>query len=215
MEADTTSRLAPSLAPEHDWKAAAGLIHPGLKPVGTLGIDGLELNPMRTISPGQPLLKPGPAGLQIAYIIPGTGFDVLVGADHLLSWGVGPDQVHAAAMANLVAWSGKATWVDEVDGQRRIVWSDNGGGMDAARILLDDVRAKLAAELGPAGRVLIGLPEPDLLIATGLVAGDEEFARMFADHVADRAQSADEPIDERIFELVKGELVEFTVPSPA
>jgi hypothetical protein len=34
---------------------------------------------------------------------------------------------------------------------------------------------------------------------------------MFADYVADRARSADEPIDERVFELVGGELVELEV----
>jgi hypothetical protein len=156
-------------------------------------------------------VKAGPVGLPIVYILPGVGFDVVVGVDHLLAWGVGPDQVHAAALANLGAWSVTATWVDEVNGHRKVVWSDWGEGMDAARILLEDVRARLASALAPARRILVGLPERDLLIAAGLADGDDEFAALFADYVADRAQAADDPIDSRIFELIEGELVEFRV----
>jgi hypothetical protein len=199
----------PSLAPEHDWAAASKLIHPALKPVGTAGIDGSDLNPMAFGQCSLPLLRPGPMGLPIAYVIPGAGFDVLVGGDHLLSWGVGPDEVYATAMANLAHWSAEADWVEEAEGQRRVIWSDRGEGMDAARILLEEVCQKLEADLRPGGRVLIGLPERDLLIATAVGKADAEFAGMFADYVADRAQSADEPIDERLFELVKGKLVEF------
>jgi hypothetical protein len=83
--------------------------------------------------------------------------------------------------------------------------------MDAARILLEDVRSRLASALAPARRILVGLPERDLLIAAGLADGDDEFAALFADYVADRAQAADDPIDSRIFELIEGELVEFRV----
>jgi hypothetical protein len=215
MDRDLTPHLAPSLAPEHDWAAASSLIHPSLKPVGTSGVDGRALHSNFGTGSWLPLVRPGPAGLPIVYVIPGVGFDVLVGADHLLSWGVGPDQVHAAAMANLAAWSAKASWAEEVDGGRRILWSDWGDGMDAARILLDEVRARLTEDLGPRGRILVGLPERDLLIATGIADGDSEFPEMFADYVTDRAQSADEPIDQRLFELVKGELVEARVLSPA
>jgi hypothetical protein len=215
MEQVTAPRPAPSLAPEHDWAAASKLIHPTLKPIGTAGVDSPKLHPEGASSSWLPLIRPGPAGLPIAYVIPGTGFDVLVGSEHLLSWGVGSEEVHTAAMANLAAWSAKADWVEETEGQRRIIWSDLGEGMDAARILLDEVRAKLAKDLGPGGRILVGLPERDLLIATAVAADDHEFAGMFADHVADRAQAADEPIDGRVFELVKGELVEFEAPKPA
>jgi hypothetical protein len=161
------------------------------------------------------LIKPGPAGLPIAYVIPGTGFEVLVGAEHLLSWGVGPEQVDAAAMANLATWSSMAAWVNEVDGQRRIVWSDLGEGMDAARVLLPDVRRQLSSDLAPARRILVGVPERDLLIAAGLADGDDEFAEMFADYVADRSHGADEPIDHHVFELVDGELVPMVPPTGA
>ncbi len=214
MEHDQPPRVAPSLAPEHDWAAASRLVRPALRPVGTTGTDGRELRvPHSSAGPGKTVVKAGPAGLPIVYILPGVGFDVVVGVDHLLAWGVGPDQVHAAALANLDAWSVSASWVDEANGQRKLVWSDWGEGMDAARILLEEVRSRLASDLAPARRILVGLPERDLLIAAGLADGDEDFASLFAHYVADRAQAADDPIDDRIFELVDGELVEFRAPS--
>jgi uncharacterized protein YtpQ (UPF0354 family) len=157
-------------------------------------------------------VRVGPAGLPIVYVLPGQGFDVVVGVDHLLAWGVGPDEVHAAAMSNLDSWSGGASWLDEMDGGRRVVWSDWGEGLDAARILLEEVRNQLASEMQPARRILIGLPERDLLIAAGLAEGDDDFASLFADYVADRARAADDPIDDRIFELVDGELVALEAP---
>lgn len=208
MAKDPASSTPPSLTPEHDWKAASRLVRPALRPVGTSGSDGRNLHlATRHHGPGQPIVQSGPVGLSIVYVLPGPGFDVVVGVDHLLAWGVGPDEVHAAAISNLGSLSGGASFVDEVDGHRRVVWSDWGEGLDAARILLAEVRSQLASDLGPGCRILIGLPERDLLIATGLADGDDEFAALFADYVADRAHAADEPIDDRIFELVDGELV--------
>jgi hypothetical protein len=197
-----------SLAPEHDWAAAADLIHPALRPAGTTGVDGRNLQAGSGGGlPGKPLIVPGPADLALAYVLPGPGFGVLVGAEHLLAWGVGPERVHEAAMANLASWSAGATWVEELDGPRHIVWSDTGEGTDSARILLPEVRAQLAADLGPAGRILVGLPERDLLIATGVTPGDDEFVDLFGRYVADRWASADEPVAERLFELVDGVLL--------
>ena len=210
MEQAAAARVAASLAPEHDWTAASRVVHPSLRPLGTAGVEvgRLRLSYSNGM-PGKPLVARGPAGLPIVYVIPGDGFEVLVGADHLSAWGVSPEKVHAAAMANLAIWSTEATWVDEVDGHRRVLWSDWGQGMDAARILLEDVRRRLTTDLSGSGRVLVGMPERDLLIATGLSDGDAEFAALFADYVADRSRGADEPIDARVFELVDGELREF------
>jgi hypothetical protein len=208
MEQDRAARPAPSLAPEHNWTAAAALVRPALRPKGTAGTDGRDVSVRPgSAGPGKQLVKTGPADLALVYVLPGRGFDVVVGVDHLLAWGVGPDEVHAAAISNLGVWSGEAAWVDEMDGRHRVLWSDLGEGMDAARILLEEVRLQLARDLGPGRRILIGLPERDLLIAAGLAEGDDEFAALFADYVADRAHSADEPIDDRVFELVDGQLV--------
>ena len=99
-------------------------------------------------------------------MIPGPGFGVFVGAEHLLAWGVGPDEVHAAAIANLRVWSSGTPWVAEASGSRHVVWSDSGQGMDAARILLPEVRAQLAADLAATwGVLLMGV---GLVMAVGL-----------------------------------------------
>ncbi len=203
--------LAASEAPEHDWAAGQVLVHPVLKPVGTSGASFDDLRAGLSTAPGkshaQPILAEGPCGLLVGYAIPAAGFDVLVNGEHLLSWGVGPDEVHAAAMRNLAAWSAGAAWTDEVSGNRRLLSSDTGDGWDASRILLPEVRAHLGEELG--GRVLVGLPERHLLLAGSLMPDDEEFAILFRDFVVEHSGDADEPIDRRIFELRGGELVEF------
>ena len=153
-------------------------------------------------------MRTGPAGLPIVYVIPGRGFEVVVGVEHIQAWGVGPQQVHDAAMANLRAMVRGAGWSSEVSGERLVVWSDGGDGMDAVRILLHEARARLAADLAPADRILVGVPERDLLIAARVAEGDVEFAAQFAGYVEDRATTADEPIDRRVFELTGGELSE-------
>jgi hypothetical protein len=201
-------------APEHDWGRAAKLVLPGLRPVGTEGVRGEALDRDKLVAQAskahpQPLLDDGPLGLAIVYTIPAGGFDVIVNTDHLLSWGVSPEELRAAALKNLAAWSADAPWTDEVSGDRRLLSSDTGDGADAARILLADVREHLADELAATGRVLVGLPERHLLIAGTLRPNDDEFAALIGDFVVEHSSGADEPIDRRVFELVDGELVEF------
>lgn len=201
-------------SPEHDWSRAKELIYPALRPLGTQGleIDSLDRDALAgqgAMSHAQPMLDTGPAGLPVVYTIDGGGFLVVVNGDHLLSWGVGAEEIQDAAMLNLSRWSATAPWTDEVSGDRRLVSSDTGDGYDAARILLPEVMAHLAAELGPYGRVLVGLPERHLLTAASLPENDAEFAALFATFVVEQSGGADEPVDRRVFELVDGRLVEF------
>jgi hypothetical protein len=200
-----------SLAPEHDWDAARPLLMPLLRPVGTAGVrladvdrTALAMNPA---SHTLPVLGDGPCGLPVVYAIPAAGFDIVVNGEHLVSWGVAPGEIEAAALANLAAWSAGADWTDEESGDRRLTSSDTGTGPDAARILLPEVRAQLAQRLQAAGRpILVGLPERNLLVAGISTSGDAEFAEQLAGFVADHAEGADEPIDRRLFELVGDEL---------
>jgi hypothetical protein len=206
-----------SFAPEHDWSAAARLIYPVLRPAGTLGrsLDTLA-TPMSAAGETQPVTDPGPADLVVAYAISAAGFDVLASGDHLAAWAVMPGAVREAAYRNLAAWSGGAPWSEEVDGRRRILSSDTGDGWDAARMLLPEVTAHLAATLGGDGaRVLIGLPSRHLLLAGSLRPDDVEFGVLFADFVLDYAEDSDEAIDPRVFELVAGSLVSFSTGAPA
>ncbi|MEO7664218.1 MAG: hypothetical protein ABIV26_03765 [Candidatus Limnocylindrales bacterium] len=203
-----------SSAPEHNWAAAAAVLLPILRPVGTSGIDLESLDPERLAIEGmkshaRPVVDEGPGGLAIAYALRASAFDILVNADHILAWGATPAEVRAAAMANLAAWSASAPWTDEVAGRRRLLASASGDGGDAVRVLLPEVRAHLHAELGSDGRILVAVPERDLLLAGCLTTDDEEFGALFAAFVRDHADGTDQPIDQRVFELVDGELVPF------
>jgi hypothetical protein len=200
-------------SPEHDWELAKGLVQPAFRPVGTQGL-ALESIQRETLlthaskSHAQPIVDQGPAGLPVVYVIPAAGFDVVVNGDHLLSWGIEPVELQDAAMRNLAAWSATAPWTDETSGDRRLMSSETGDGLDAARVLLPEVAAHLAQTLGP-GRILIGIPERHLLTAASLRPGDEEFAVMFGEFIVEHSGGADEPIDRRVFELVDGRIVEF------
>ena len=130
--------------PEHDWERARDLIRPAFRPVGTSGLaiesidrDNLAAHSMQ--SHAQPLIDQGPAGLPVVYTISAGAFDIVVNGDHLLSWGIDPTELQDAAIRNLASWSAAAPWTDEVSGERRLISSDTGDGLDAVRILLPDV----------------------------------------------------------------------------
>lgn len=204
-----------SASAEHDWAAAAEAVYPVLRPADTAGPRLRDLDPVRLRREGmrthaQPVIDHGPAGLVIAYILRAASFDVLVNADHLLGWAVEPDELRGRALRNLADWSDAAPWTDELSGDRRLLSSATGDGGDAARILLADVRRYLGDELGASGRVLVGLPERDMLVAGAYRIDDPEFATLFAEFVVEQSGGADEPIDHRVFELVAGELQPFS-----
>jgi hypothetical protein len=207
---------SPVETPEHDWNLARDVVRPAFRPVGTQGLrvesfdrEALAQHSMQ--SHAQPLVDVGPAGLPVVYAIPAGGFDIVVNGDHLLSWGIEPVQLQDAAMRNLAEWASTAPWTNEVSGERRLISSDTGDGLDAVRILLPDVAAYLARELGQGGaRVLVGIPERHLLTAASLRPDDAAFAAMFAEFVVEQSGGADEPVDRRVFEIADGRLVEFT-----
>jgi hypothetical protein len=203
-----------SEAPEHEWSAASSRILPLLRAPGTAGTPLAELDQASLANEGLkhhalPVVDPGPADLEVAYVMRVSTFDVLVNADHLLGWGIEPAVLRAAAMENLGLWSAIAPWTDELSGDRRLLSSDTGEGGDAARILLPEVRRRLVEELGTDARVLVGMPDRDLLMAGALRSDDAEFGTLFADFVREHCAGADQPIDQRVFELVAGELIPF------
>ena len=212
-----SASLAQSLAPEHDWAAASATVFPVLRPAGTHGAPLDMLDESRLAFEGMkqhalPLVDDGPASLSVVYVLRQPAYDVVINADHLLGWGVGAEGLRTAAMDNLRAWSSTAPWSGELEGARRLVSSDTGDGGDAARILLPEVRSHLAGECGGPARVLVGLPDRDLLVAGSLNPGDSDFAEQFAAFVADLSDGASEPIQGGLFEIVgdEHELVPYT-----
>jgi len=210
--------VAGAEAPEHAWSAAKGRLFPLLRPPDTAGIaldeaDSVSL--AEGVANTQPVISRGPAGLAIVYGLAAEGFAVLVNAEHLHSWGVNGAELHDVAMANLAAWSNEAEWNEERTDERRLLSSSTGDGYDAARILLPEARARIAelANDAPAGtRILVGIPERDMLVAGLLAPGDDEFVGLFGEFLADQLAAAMQPVDERIRELRGTELVEFAAP---
>jgi hypothetical protein len=201
--------------PENDWSKAKVLVMPILRPTGTGGLAAEGLRPEALggetdAGRRQPLVSAGPAGLVVAYALPSTGFEVLVTGEHLQAWRLGGDALHEAAFANLERWSADASWTREEDERgRRIVSSASGDGWDAARVLLGSARERLRSEL-PDGRVVVGLPDRDLLVAARISDDDPEFGTLFESFVADQADASDEPIDRRLFELTDDSLSPLT-----
>jgi len=198
------------------WAATREGVFPVLLPPGTQGeaaerphdwaTEGIQAH-------AQPLVTEGPCGLIVGFTLEGSGFEVLVNAEHLHAWGIDAEELATTAGRNLAAWSAKAPWTDEMSGSRRLVSSETGDGHDAARIILPEVKVqllgRLAADAPPGTRVLVGLPDRDLLVAGALRPDDAEFAALLHDFVIEHSAAADQPIDRRLFELREGELVEF------
>jgi uncharacterized protein YtpQ (UPF0354 family) len=208
---DDSATAAISLSEEHAWEAAASILFPVLRPVGTVGLPLATFDdPTGGAGNVGLLLDDGPADLVVAYAMPAGGFDVLANGDHLAAWGVSPETLRAAAHRNLAAWSATAPWSEETDAGRRVISSDTGDGWDASRILLPEVTAHLERELGGEGAlVLVGVPARHLLIAASLLPDDPEFGALFADFVLEYAGDSDDAIDRRTFELSGGRLSVF------
>ena len=217
VNSEEATGRAQSEAPEHEWEAATPHVFPALRPVGTQGVQLAELDPAQLSQEGTKkhplaLLDPGPVDLPVVYVLRTAAYDIVINADHLLTWGISPETLRDTAMANLRSWSESAPWTDEVSDGRHLLSSDTGDGGDAARILLPEARHHIAGECGGPARILVALPDRDLLVAASLNPGDGEFAGQLAAFVAQIAEDAHEPIDRRIFELVgdQHDLVPYT-----
>ena len=198
---------AQSEAPEHDWAAAAAHVFPALRPVGTQGIQLSDLEPAQLSNEGTKkhplaLLDRGPADVLVAYVLRAPAFDIVINADHLLTWGISPETLRETATTNLRAWSETASWTDEVSDGRHLLSSDTGDGADAARILLPEARRHIAGVCGGPARILVAMPDRDLLVAGSLNPGDDEFPGQLQAFILEVVEDAHEPIDRRLFELV-------------
>jgi hypothetical protein len=214
--APESTGAAASDAPEHDWSAARSLVFPVVRAAGTVGAQAdIPLDVLRE-SPAAhttPLVADGPADLVVSFTLAADGFDVLISGEHLLTWGIDATELAAAAGENLAAWSAEAPWTKEGADGRNLLSSDTGTGHDAARILLDTARAHIVKELmavsAPGTRLLVGLPDRDLLVVGTLAPDDPAFGPQFQDFIVEHSGGADEPIERRVFELVDGDLVVF------
>jgi uncharacterized protein YtpQ (UPF0354 family) len=200
-----------SHAPEHSWAAARPLVFPLLRPVATNGRFLAEVtSPTAAAGETRPLLDRGPIDLRVAFVLRADRYAVLVNGDHLAAWGISGAELRSTAMTNLRAWSAMAPWTEEHEGTQVLLTSVTGDGWDATRLLLPEVLRHLEERLGGEGiRVVVAVPTTDLLLATGLGQEDPAFAVPFSRFVEAYVAGTDDPIDSRIFEIARGDLIPF------
>ena len=112
-------------------------------------------------------------------------------------------------MRNLAAWAATAAWSEETSGERRLISSETGDGLDAVRILLPETDRPPDPRAGRRRPHPHRHPRAPPADAATLRPGDEEFAGLFAEFIIEESGGADEPVDRRVFELVDGRLVDF------
>ena len=199
------------------------IIFPALRPVGTQGLTVADVSAealaadATTRQHSQPIVDEGPCGIPVVYALHAGGFDVIVNADHVLSWGVG----------RRAAPGRRAPQPRRVVGRRRL--DRRGLGRAAADLVRH--RRGLGRVADPPARgastACPGSSAPSVGSSSGsrngtcssparLRPSDDDFAALFAEFVVEQSGGSDEPIDRRVFELSDGRLVEFAAtPTPA
>jgi hypothetical protein len=132
------------------------------------------------------------------------GFDIIVNADHVLSWGVTVEQIQDAALRNLAEWSAGAAWTDEVSGERRLISSDTaragtrrGSSCPRSSTGCRGSWARSGASSSGSRSGTCSSPA-----ASGRATGTSR--RSSPSSSVEQSGGADEPIDRRVFELSDG-----------
>jgi uncharacterized protein YtpQ (UPF0354 family) len=108
----------------------------------------------------QPLIE----GLNVGYAIDSDRTIAYLHQAQFKQWDVTVDDVHAAAIANLVARSESmpATAAQDEDGSISLIIFQTGDGYDASRILLPSLHERLVEHLGSP--FAAGIPNRDILL---------------------------------------------------
>ena len=159
-----------------------------------------------------PLVDPGPADLAVVYVLREPAYDVVINADHLLTWGIDAQTLR-----------------DDGDGATSAPGPRPRPGPTSSPATATCSRPTPATAATPRGSCCprsastspasaaarrassSRCPIATCSIAGSLQPGDDEFADQFAAFVAELADGAHEPIERGLFELVgdEHELVPF------
>ena len=211
------SRASAVDSPEHDWTLAGSLVRPAFRPVGTPGARRSRTSTARPrastrcrATPSRSSMSVRPACRSSTPSRPAASTSSSTATTSCRGASSRPSS-RTPRCATSRPGRRAAPWTDEVSGERRLISSDTGDGLDAVRILLPEVVAHLRRELGGRRpRARRASPSGTCSPRRRLRPDDAEFAAMFADFVVEQSGGADEPIDRRVFEIVDGRLVEFT-----
>ncbi len=112
------------------------------------------------------IYRPFLSELIVSYVIDETSSVAYLNEEHLEQWGIGEQDIHAAALANLRQRTETMVQYTTVgEGSQRLYIYSSQDGYDATRILLPELLEQWRPQIN--GRMVIGIPNRDFLIAFG------------------------------------------------
>jgi uncharacterized protein YtpQ (UPF0354 family) len=179
---------------ERDFASLKDRVMPMLKPIELLVMVSERKLPMIAY-------RDFLADLIITYVIDEKNSVAFINEQQLDAWGLTLQDLHDTAVANLrrrTTEEARFTTVGEGD-QRLFIFS-SGDGYDATRLLLTDVLAEWERAL--SGRLVVGIPNRDFLIALG--DANQDIMRAVAAQVQADAAQRDHGLTDQLFTLTAG-----------
>ncbi|NWG21152.1 MAG: DUF1444 family protein [Chloroflexi bacterium] len=184
---------------EHDFAALSRRIFPMLKPIELL---------MNVRDRHLPMLvyREFLAGLIVTYVIDEERSVAYLNEDHVEHWGITEQDVHDLAIRNLRHRTDERVRYTSVgSGEQRLLIFNSGDGYDATRLLLTDILVDWARMV--RGRLVIGIPNRDFLIALG--DANPDILRSVAAQIQADATQREHALTDRLFTLVGGQIREY------
>ena len=179
---------------ERDFASLADRVMPMLKPIDLLVIVSERKLPMLAY-------RDFLADLIITYVIDEKHSVAYINEEQLDSWGVNVQDLHDRAIENLRRRTRESVQYTAVgEGEQRLFIYSSGDGYDATRLLLTETLADWARAVH--GRLVIGIPNRDFLIALG-DANQEILSSVAAQVQADAAQR-EHGLTDQLFTLAGG-----------
>lgn len=179
---------------ERDFASLNDRVMPMLKPIELLVVVSERKLPMIAY-------RDFLADLIIAYVIDEPHSVAYINEEQLDAWGVTLQELHDTAVANLRRRTGEESRYTTVgEGEQRLFIFSSGDGYDATRLLLTDVLAEWDRAL--PGRLVVGIPNRDFLIALG--DANQDILRAVAAQVQADAAQREHGLTDQLFTLAGG-----------
>ncbi|HWQ14666.1 MAG TPA: DUF1444 family protein [Roseiflexaceae bacterium] len=184
---------------ERDFAALAGRVMPMLKPIELLVAVRERKLPMLAY-------RPFLADLIITYVIDEKSSVAFINEEQLDRWGVAAQDLHNLAVENLRRRTREGVRYTAVgEGEERLFIYSSGDGYDATRLLLTEVLAEWARAV--QGRLVVGIPNRDFLIALG--DANQDILRAVAAQVQADATQREHGLTDQLFTLAGGAVREY------
>jgi uncharacterized protein YtpQ (UPF0354 family) len=184
---------------ERDYASLAARVMPMLKPIELLVMVSERKLPMIAY-------RDFIADLIITYVIDEKNSVAYINEEQLESWGITIQDLHEQAVANLRRRTeAEVRYTTVGEGEQRLFIFSSGDGYDATRLLLTDLLAEWNREV--AGRLVVGIPNRDFLIALG-DANQDSLRGVAAQVQADAAQR-EHGLTDQLFTLQGGAVREY------